>query len=132
MNRRVPQNGFTLIEISIVLMLMIALLGLSMFVSRAYQEWQLARTAAEELHTVYVAQRMFLADNPTTTVSAITDSQIIPYLTGNLTALPTVTSLEDQTLSIRVDVSPPVIDDGSGGTYDPSGSSNDSLWDVGL
>ncbi len=74
---------------------------------------------------------MYLADNPTTTVSTLTSAKIIPYLSSRATAIPSVKSLEDTTLAIRVNASPPNIDDGAGGNYDPSGSPNDSLWDVG-
>jgi hypothetical protein len=74
---------------------------------------------------------MFLADNPTVAVSAITTSNIVPYLPNRATTMPTVTSLTGTTLSIRVNVSPPVVNGGGSTTYDPSGKSNDSLWDVG-
>jgi len=45
--------------------------------------------------------------------------------------MPTITSLDDEELGINVTVSPPVVDGGGGAAYDPSGSSSDSLWDVG-
>jgi hypothetical protein len=45
--------------------------------------------------------------------------------------MPTVKSMTGATLSVIVNVSPPVINAGSGVTYDPSGSNRDSLWDVG-
>lgn len=131
MFHRPYKRGFTLIEMTVVILVLMTLLGTGLFVSNKYSEWQLARTASEELRTVYSAQRMYLSDNPTTNVSNITAEQIIPYLTNQATALPTVKSLTGATLSIRVNVNPPVIDDGSGGTYDPSGSATDSLWDVG-
>ena len=72
-----------------------------------------------------------LADNPTVAVSTITNSKIIPYLPNQATSMPQVTSLVGTKLNILVNVSPPVINGGNGVTYDPSGSSNDSLWDVG-
>jgi predicted lipoprotein len=75
---------------------------------------------------------MFLADNPTTLVANITAAQLIPYLPNQATAIPTVKALTGVTMTIRVNVNPPNINNGSGGIYDPSGSSNDSLWDVGL
>ena len=94
-------------------------------------EWKLGREAGETLRTVYSAQRMFLADNPTKLVGDITAANLIPYLPNNATAMPTVKSLTGASLSIMVNVSPPVINAGSGVVYDPSGSSTDSLWDVG-
>jgi predicted lipoprotein len=94
-------------------------------------DWSLGREASETLRAVYSAQRMYLADNPTQAVSTITAAQILPYLQNAPTALPTVKSLTGTALTIRVNVSPPVINAGSGVTYDPSGNSKDSLWDVG-
>jgi prepilin-type N-terminal cleavage/methylation domain-containing protein len=125
------RNGFTLLEMTVVIMVMMSLLGTGLFVSSKYGDWQAARTASETLRTVYAAQRMYLADNPTAVVANITNAQIIPYLPTRATTMPTVKSLTGATLSIRVNVSPPNINDGSGGIYDPSGLPNDSQWDVG-
>ena len=125
------KNGFTLVEMTVVIMILMALLGTGLFASRQYGNWQMARTASEDLRNVFAAQRMFLADNPTTMVNTITTAQIIPYLASRATTIPTVRSLPGATLNIRVNVSPPNINNGSGGVYDPSGSTTDSLWDVG-
>jgi type II secretory pathway pseudopilin PulG len=124
-------NGFTLVEMTVVIMVMMTLLGSGLYVSRQYGDWQLGRAAAEELRTVYAAQRMYLADNPTTVVSTITTVQIIPYLPTGASSIPTVKSLTGTTLSVRVSVTPPNINNGSGGIYDPSPRNDDSLWDVG-
>ncbi len=131
MDRKNSKTGFTLLEMSVVILVLLTLLGTSLFVTKQYGDWQLARAASEELRVVHAAQRMFLADNPTTTISEITDEQIIPYLSSRASAIPTVKSLEGNTLSIRVNVIPPTINDGSDGIYDPSNSTSDSLWDVG-
>ena len=131
MKRISGKTGFTLVEMSIVIMVMMALLGTGLYVSSQYGNWQLGRVASEDLRSVYAAQRQFLADNPTATVSSITTGQIVPYLASRATAIPTVKSIQGATLNIRVNVSPPNINDGAGGIYDPSGSSTDSLWDVG-
>ena len=125
------RNGFTLLEMTVVIMVMMSLLGTGLYVSSKYGNWQLARTASETLRGVYAAQRMYLADNPTAVVANITTAEIIPYLPTRATTMPTVKSLTGATLNIRVNVSPPTIDDGSGGVYDPSGLPNDSQWDVG-
>ena len=124
-------RAFTLLEMTIVLMVLICLLSTGLFVSTKIDEWKLGRQAAESLRSVYSAQRMYLADNPTVAVASLTATQLIPYLPNQATAMPTVKSLSGATLSILVNVSPPVINAGSGVTYDPSGCSNDSLWDVG-
>lgn len=118
-------------EMTVVIMVMLTLMGSGLFVSKQYGNWQLGRAASEDLRSVYAAQRMFLADNPTAKVSDIKSNQIIPYLANRATALPTVKSLTGQNLSINVAVTPPVFTNGSAGVYDPSGSTTDSLWDVG-
>jgi predicted lipoprotein len=106
-------------------------MGTGFFVNKKMDEWKLGRAASETLRQVYSAQRMFLADNPTRLVSSLTATDVVPYMRGNATALPTVKSLTGANLGIRVNVSPPVIDAGSGVAYDPSGNNRDSLWDVG-
>ena len=126
-----PKSGFTLIEMTVVILVLLTLMGTGLFVSNQYSIWQKGRTASEELRNIYSAQRLFLADNPTKAVADITTADIIPYLTSRATVMPTVKSLTGASLTIKVNVTPPVIDDGSGGTYDPSGESLDSLWDVG-
>ena len=125
------KRAFTLLEMTIVILVLLTLIGIGTFSSGKISEWQLGREAGETLRSVYSAQRMFLADNPTTLVSNITGANLIPYLPNNATAMPTVESLTGSTLSILVNQSPPVINAGSGVAYDPSGSSTDSLWDVG-
>lgn len=125
------RRGFTLLEMTIVIMVLIALISTGLFVTRKMDEWKLGREASETLRTVYSAQRMYLADNPTVAVSSLTSTQIIPYLPNQATAMPTVKSLVNTNLSIIVNQSPPVINAGSNTVYDPSGNSKDSLWDVG-
>ena len=126
-----PNRAFTLLEMTIVILVLLSLIGTGVFSSKKIGEWRKAREAGEVLRTVHTAQRMFLSDNPTTLVANITAANIIPYLPNNATAMPTIESLDGATYSILVNQSPPVINAGSGVTYDPSGSNNDSLWDVG-
>lgn len=134
---RSPNRAFTLLEMTVVVMVLLALMSTGFFVSKKVDEWKLGRQASESLRSVYTAQRMFLADNPTTSVSDLTATLLIPYLPNNGTAIPTVKSLTGTTLAIIVNVSPPVVNAGSGVTYDPSGPPSDpktftdSLWDVG-
>ena len=130
----IPKQAFTLLEMSIVLMVLMALLSTGLFVSRKTDEWKLGRQASETLRTVYSAQRMFLADNPTFAVGDITPVLLIPYLPNQAAAIPTVTSLAGATLTIIINVSPPVVNSGDGTAYDPSATPpnhTDSLWDVG-
>lgn len=123
--------AFTLLEMTIVIMVLIALISTGLFVTSKMDDWKRGREASETLRSVYSAQRMYLADNPTKLVSAITSADIVPYLQNSATSLPTVKSLTGNSLTIMVNVSPPVINAGSGVVYDPSGNSSDSLWDVG-
>jgi len=125
------RRGVTLLEMTIVIMVLLALIGTGFFTYGKMDEWKLGRAASETLRQVHTAQRMFLADNPTRLVSSIVAADIIPYMPGNATALPTVKSLTGSQYGILVNVSPPVINAGSGVTYDPSGSNRDSLWDIG-
>jgi prepilin-type N-terminal cleavage/methylation domain-containing protein len=124
-------RGFTLLEMTVVILVLLSLISTGLFVSRRMDEWRRGREAAETLRAVLSAQRMFLADNPTRTVTSLTAAELVPYLPMGGTTMPTVTSLTNTTLSIIVNVSPPVVNAGTGTTYDPSGSSTDSLWDVG-
>jgi len=126
-----PSRGATLLEMSLVIMMLLALTGSGIYFSGKIGEWRSGREAAETLRMVYAAQRMYLADNPTTPVSSLEPADLIPYLPAGRTEIPTVTSLEGNELPINVAVSPPVVDAGEGEPYDPSGSPNDGLWDVG-
>lgn len=125
------KRAFTLLEMSMVILVMLTLVSSGLFVNRKMSSWRLGREAGETLRTVYSAQRMFLSDNPTRTVASIVAADIIPYLPNGAAALPTVKSLSGSPYSVIVNVTPPVVNAGSGTAYDPSGNSNDSLWDVG-
>ena len=125
------KSAFTLLEMTLVIMVLLALVSVGLFASSAMDRFKFGRLASESLRSVYTAQRMYLADNPTVSVSTLTSALLIPYLPNNAPSIPTVTSLTGATLTIIVNVSPPVINAGSGVTYDPSGSNVDSLWDVG-
>jgi type II secretory pathway pseudopilin PulG len=128
-------GGFTLLELTLVIGILIALMGVGMSVSGSAKTWKLGRAASETLRSVYTAQKTYLADHPTSTVSSLTQSALLPYLPGGPSTFPTSTSSENGTLYVRVNVSPPYLTTTSGGTsgtrYDPSGSTTDSLWDVG-
>lgn len=124
-------RGFTLLEMSIVLLILLTLIGVGTYSAGKISEWRLGREAGETLRSVYTAQRMYLADHPTTPVANLTANDLLPYMRNNMTTMPTVESLEGTDLPIIVNVSPPVIDAGGGAVYDPSGKTTDSLWDVG-
>lgn len=128
-------RGFTLIEMSIVIFVLLALMTSGFFVNNVVGQWKLGRDASETLRTAYVAQRTYLADNPTVPLSSLTPAMLLPYLPNNPSTFPTATSLESATLYARVNVSPPYMTTTSGGVagtrYDPSKTTSDSLWDVG-
>lgn len=131
-------RAFTLLEMTIVIMVLLALMKIGLFTSSKMDEWKLGRAASETLRSVYAAQRMLLADNPTMAPTAITDALVLPYMANNAGApplvMPTVKSLTGADLAILVNVSPPVINAGGGVIYDPSATPpnyTDSLWDVG-
>lgn len=124
-------KGFTLLEMTVVIMVMLALMGMGLFTFKKMDEWKLGRAASETLRSVYSAQRMYLADNPTVQVNTLTNAMLLPYMPGNITVMPTVPNLKGVSLGFIVNVSPPVINNGSNAAYDPSGSPRDSLWDVG-
>ncbi len=123
--------AFTLLEMTIVIMVLLALIGIGLFSGNPINTWRLGRDAGESLRCAYTAQKLYLSDNPLVEVTSLTNHLLIPYLPNKATSMPTVTSLTGATLSIKITVFPPVVDNGSGGAYDPSQSSTDSLWDVG-
>jgi len=125
-----PSRGTTLLELTIVIMVLMTLVGVSMYATGSIAQWRKGREAGEQLRLVYAAQRSYLADNPTAAVTSLNESLLVPYLPNRAEEIPTVISLDDRTLSIRLTATPPVVDD-AGAVYDPSGSSTDSLWDVG-
>jgi prepilin-type N-terminal cleavage/methylation domain-containing protein len=129
------RGGFTLIELSLVLFILIALLSFGFGLSGAITKWKLGRAGSEILRSAYTAQRTYLADHPTTSVNTLTQAMLLPYLPNGPAAFPTCTSLTNTQLFVQVNVSPPVLTATAGGTagpaYDPSGNTKDSLWDVG-
>jgi prepilin-type N-terminal cleavage/methylation domain-containing protein len=132
------QCGFTLLEISVVILVLLTLAGLGMAVSNNMRQWQLARAASEDLRSVYSAQRMYLADNPLTPVANLTEAMLIPYLPNRgvvapatlVAAFQPIRAITGANLGFRITQSPPVLVQGAV-VYDPSGSATDSLWDVG-
>jgi len=125
-------RGFTLLEVTTVIVILLIFMRLGLYSSSKIDQWKLGRNASETLRSVHTAQRMYLADNPTVNVTTLTSAMILPYLPpGNVATMPTVPSLTGANLSITITVSPPIINNGAGVAYDPSGKTNDSLWDIG-
>ncbi|MCW1884466.1 type II secretion system GspH family protein [Luteolibacter flavescens] len=132
------RSGFTLLELTMVISVMLLLITVGLKANSGFKNWKLAREASDTLRTVYVAQRTFLADNPTVPVTSLTHAQLLPYIQNSPAAFPTATAINGSALNIFVGVSPPFFTTTGvvSGTnppvrYDPSGSLTDSLWDVG-
>ncbi len=121
----------TLIELTVVMAVLLALLGIGLYSSGRITDWKLGRLAGETLRSVQAAQRTYLADHPTASVASLTPDLLLPYMPNQPETMPTVESLEGTALTIKVDQFPPVVDGGDGIPYDPSGSTSDGLWDVG-
>lgn len=132
------RQGMTLIEMSLVIMVLLAFISVGLVSSRGFKQWSAGKTASDTLRSVYVAQRTFFADNPTVPISSLTQTLLLPYLPNNPSTFPTVKSESGSSLTIFVGASPPFLttsSTSSGATlptrYDPSTNTTDSLWDVG-
>lgn len=124
-----------------VIMVLLALMSIGLFTNNKMNEWKLGRAASETLRSVYSAQRMYLADNPTAQVANLTDALLIPYLPNQnnssqplpqtlIAAFSPIKPITGGDLGFSITASPPYLTQG-GVRYDPSGSFTDSLWDVG-
>jgi prepilin-type N-terminal cleavage/methylation domain-containing protein len=122
------EAGFTLVELSIVIAVLLVLAGAASLGIGPYFAYRDGRQAGESLRAVKAAQLMYLADNPTTPVNTLTQAMLLPYMPNG--TWPTLPTVGGQTPTINCAVFPPVAVLG-GATYDPSGSSTDGLWDVG-
>lgn len=124
------RRGFTLIEISLVIGL---LLGLAMFAGMnisAVRDWQQGKDASISLQAVFAAQRAYMADHPTASIASVSATELQTYLPEGWSAIPTVFSLNDDSLTVDHTVMPPRLLWGST-VYDPSGNGKDGLWDTG-
>jgi prepilin-type N-terminal cleavage/methylation domain-containing protein len=123
-------RGFTLIEISLVIALMLGLAALGTISMGAIQDWNKGKNASLALQAVYSAQRSYLADHPTADITTITSATLTPYLPAGWTAMPTMTGLADEALTLDHTVLPPIFRNGTT-AYDPSKTTKDGLWDTG-
>jgi hypothetical protein len=95
---------------------------------KPYFTYRDGRTGGEMLRSVKAAQLMYLSDNPSTSVSSLTQTLLLPYMPNG--TWPTLPAVSGVVPTINCAVFPPVAIL-SGSTYDPSGSTTDGLWDVG-
>lgn len=127
--RRRPR-GFTLIEISLVIGLMLGLTALVGFNISSMQDWHKGKNAALSLQAVFAAQRSYMSDHPTADIATVSAAELQPYLPEGWSLMPTFTSLTNAPLNLDHTTMPPRLYH-SGAVYDPSGSLTDGLWDVG-
>ena len=128
--QRPLSKGFSLIEVTLVIGLMLALATIVAYTVSSIGDWRNGRDAAEKLRSVYLAQKSFLADQPAKDITTFTETELVPYLPGNPGAMPTQLGNDGEALEFNFHVMPPVLTFG-GTPYDPSGSPRDGLWDVG-
>ena len=125
-------SGFTLVELSVTIAVILILVGAASLGIKPYYAYRDGRAAGEMLRAVKAAQLMYLSDNPSallTTLTGGTTGNLTPYMpNGVWPTLPMVNGVQP---TINCTQFPPVAVL-SGSTYDPSGSTSDGLWDVGL
>lgn len=124
------KSGFTLMEISLVIALILGLTTFIGFSVTAISAWQRGKNAGLGLQAVYATQRAYMADHPTADMATVTSAQLQVYLPSGWTAMPTFKGLDDESLTLDHTVMPPKLLLGSA-VYDPSGKSSDGLWDAG-
>ncbi len=127
------KSGFTLVEMSVVIAVILLLAGASSLGIKPYLAYRDGRAAGEMLRAVKAAQLMYLSDNPSTQVTNLTQAGLLPYMpNGSDWDAPThsLPSVNGQVPTINCTVFPPVAVLNNA-TYDPSGSPTDGLWDVG-
>lgn len=110
---------------------MLALASIVVYSVSSIGDWRKGKEASEKLRAVYIAQKSFLADHPSKDRTTFTAEELVPYLPGRPTAMPTQTGKSGETLTVHLRAMPPVFRNGTN-NYDPSGSTSDGLWDVGL
>ena len=124
------REGFSLIEVSLVIALIISLSAFVDISVSAVQNWQLGKNASLSLQAVYSAQRSYMADHPTSDISSITATQLQSYLPQGWSSMPVFVGTKNEQLTLNYTVMPPRLLNGNN-VYDPSGKSDDGLWDLG-
>ncbi|RYD38265.1 MAG: type II secretion system protein [Verrucomicrobiaceae bacterium] len=123
-------QGFTLIEISMVIGLILTLTAIAGLSISSVTRWKNGRNASLALQAVYAAQRGYLADHPTSTLQGIPSATLTSYLPTGWSGMPTMTGLNGEVLTLDYISMPPVFLNGAN-RYDPSPGTSDGLWDVG-
>jgi prepilin-type N-terminal cleavage/methylation domain-containing protein len=127
---RTVARGFSLLEISLVIALLLVLSTFAGLTVTSVRNWQRGKDAALSLQAVFAAQRAYLADHPTANIALVSSAQLQDYLPQGWSSMPTFTGLNNEVITLDHTVMPPrLYADGS--VYDPSGKPNDGLWDTG-
>ncbi|MEN3943759.1 type II secretion system protein [Prosthecobacter sp. SYSU 5D2] len=124
------RSGFSLIEISLVIGLLLGLAAFATMNVTAVRDWQRGKDAAVSIQAVFSAQRAYMSDHPTADIADVSAAELQAYLPEGWSSIPTAISLTGETLNLNHTVMPPQWRLGST-AYDPSGSGNDGLWDAG-
>jgi len=139
MNRRGSERGVTLVELSITIAVLILLATAFTISARPYFAYRDGRAAGEALRSVKAAMQLYLADNPSTSVAALTPALLAPYLPPQSTQnaqqnpnspLPALPLVNGTMPTIQVTSFPPIATLNNN-PYDPSPTKSDGLWDVG-
>lgn len=124
------QAGFTLLEISLVMGLILGLCVMIGFGYNSVSDWKKGKDAGLSLQAVYAAQRGYMADNPTADIASVSAAQLVGYLPQGWSVLPSFYGKDGEVLTLKFSVMPPILLYGTS-AYDPSGKPADGLWDVG-
>jgi hypothetical protein len=117
-------------ELSFVMALIVSLAVGMGFGVTSVQKWKKGKNASLALQAVYAAQRAYMADHPTADIATATATQLQAYLPQGWTEMPVVAGLGGESLTMDHTVMPPQLLLGTS-PYDPSGKTNDGLWDTG-
>jgi type II secretory pathway pseudopilin PulG len=118
-----------LLELSVTIAVILLLAGFVTISVQPFVAYRDGTAAGEMLRSVKAAELMYLADNPATPITALTQANLLPYMPpGNW---PTLPSVNGQTPTIDFNNYFPPVAVLNGNRYDPSGSTTDGLWDVG-
>lgn len=128
--RRFHPHGFSLVEISLVIALLLALSTFAGLTVTSVRNWQRGKDAGLSLQAVFAAQRAYLADHPTANIALVSSAQIEAYLPEGWSTMPSFTGLENEAITLDHTVMPPRLY-ANGAVYDPSGKMDDGLWDTG-
>jgi prepilin-type N-terminal cleavage/methylation domain-containing protein len=122
-------SGFTLVELTVAIAVILVLVGAASLGVKPFYAYRDGRSAGEMLRAVKAAQLMYLSDNPSTAVTSLTSALLLPYMPNG--TWPTLPTTSTGVPTVNCTVFPPVAVLNNA-TYDPSGSTTDGLWDVGL